>query len=281
MDKKEVKEKVLQTFQMYYSDEKLSLPIPIEKIVSSLKNVVLIPYSRYMQDFKITLEELSEILETNDACTYFEANSNRYIIFYNDVDMKIYTSYRYRWSIAHELGHIILGHCQNTNTKLFRNTLSDIEYKSLEEEADWFASYILVPHAIIFKYCYLDLNQNFIRHACKISSRASYNRFIDYKKWLEKLSFSAYDEAILNLTDENELYFWASKNIIHYKWCSIAKRIKSPIEVSKSDSSKYKPCSFCNPCIYSLSKQMLDKFEQLSISEKERVIKFIDELKKE
>lgn len=67
MNKKEVKEKVLQTFQTYYSNEKkLSLPIPIEKIISSLKNVVLVPYSRYMNDFKVTLEELVEMLETND-----------------------------------------------------------------------------------------------------------------------------------------------------------------------------------------------------------------------
>lgn len=82
MNKKEVKEKVLQTFESYCSNgENLSLPIPIEKIVASLKNVILIPYSRYMQDFKITLQEMSEILETNDACTYFESNSKRYIVF--------------------------------------------------------------------------------------------------------------------------------------------------------------------------------------------------------
>lgn len=282
MNKKEVKEKVLQIFKLYCSNgENLSLPIPIEKIITSLKNVVLIPYSQYVQDFNISLKEMVEILGTNDACTYFEANSKRYIVFYNDMDLKINISHRYRWSIAHELGHIVLDHCQSNSTKLFRNSLSDTKYEKFEEEADWFASYILVPHVMIFNYCFKSADKNFIRYACQISPKASYYRFIDYKQWLKKASLSAYDEAILNLTDKNEFYFLASKNIIHYKWCSVVKRIKSPIEVSKLDSSKYKPCSFCNPYIYSLSQQMFDKFERLSVSEKEKVINFIDELKED
>lgn len=62
-------------------------------------------------------------VESKDACTDFYANKNLYYIYYNDVDASVTTSNRYRWNIAHELGHILLKHHVNNQKQEFLEVL--------------------------------------------------------------------------------------------------------------------------------------------------------------
>lgn len=174
------------------------LPVPIKKITKSYKNIRLIPYSKHMKVCNLTYEEICSFAETMDACTDYIPRIGKYLIYYNDVDKIILDSNRYRWNIAHELGHILLNHHkENDKTRIFRNQLSTKEYNQLEEEADYFASLILVPYAPLTRFIVRDIQT--MQSYFKISKAAAGRRLYDFNMWKRHLNPSdSYDNAIFN-----------------------------------------------------------------------------------
>ena len=84
------------------------------------------------------------VLSGQDSDVYYWCG--RYKIIYNEQAYK----YRITYSIAHEIGHIILGHLVDfEKTRLSRGGLSDSEYWMLEREADIFAAELLMPMPIL------------------------------------------------------------------------------------------------------------------------------------
>ena len=145
--RQEIKDKVL--FALTHTN-KLDVPVNIKYIAKQFKNCRLIPYSKQMKRRNLSYEEMLSFAGTEDAFTDYE--NNLYLIYYNDLNPSIMKSNRYRWNIAHELGHVLLEHHKKNNkTRIFRNQLNDEEYDELEAEANYFAAYILFPHSIVAK----------------------------------------------------------------------------------------------------------------------------------
>ena len=182
LSKSEIKEIVIDTLKHFQetTNSKIQFPVPIKAIAKSYSNIRVIPFSKQMEMQNLTYMEMTKQCKTEDA--YTDYKNNMYIIYYNDVLSSKVSSKRYRWNIAHELGHIQLcHHIKFEQTKLFRNELSAGEYKTLEREADWFASYILAPYLPLY---FIGANsKEDIERICKISSDASGHRFDDYIKW--------------------------------------------------------------------------------------------------
>lgn len=200
----EIKESVIYVLNSYCqrSGNKIVLPIPVKAIAKSFKESIrVITFSRLMKDFGLSLDEAIAQCNTDDAYTDFDANSGTYIIYYNDITPSKISSNRYRWNIAHELGHIFLNHHTNwQQTKLFRSKLSDKEYRQLENEADRFAAYLLVPHILISLYKIQ--SKVSMMEVCKISKPAAERRYDEYTTWTRRLkssSFSTFDKAIWKL----------------------------------------------------------------------------------
>lgn len=177
-----------------------SIPINIKRVVAAQGNCRLVPFSKHMSKFNLSYSEMIVFAETDDACTFYLADEDKYLIFFNDIDHIMISSYRYRWSIAHELGHVILRHHALSNkTKLFRNQLSKEEYKQFEDEADCFASYLLVPHVAL--YMSRVRTQEELRKFCKISKAAADVRISEYNQWLENNRYPDWDRRDLHLLE--------------------------------------------------------------------------------
>lgn len=175
----------------------LDFPLNIKTIVKSYKNIRLTTYSNYMKRYHLDYKEMIEFAGTKDAFCDYHAEKDRYIICYNDLDSIIISSNRYRWNIAHELGHVLLRHHQdNDESCLFRNKLTDAKYKKLDAEADTFAAYILVPHAPLSHFNINDFSD--IAHYCKISNLAAKKRFVYYDTWLKESFFKSRYDFILD-----------------------------------------------------------------------------------
>lgn len=206
--KKEIKAAVLGLYKNFgYS----CLPVPVKSMAKSLSNCRLVPYSKVMEMRNLSYNEVITLMDTEDACTDYHAGRNEYIIYYNDLDKNRFMTYRYRWSIAHELGHVVLGHHKNSKkTRIYRNALSDSEYNQMELEADTFAAYLLVPHIL------LDMkgvhSPRGIANACKISHAAAESRYEAYVQWKEKWKPNRFDKHIKWL-------FYSSPNIQPYIYC--------------------------------------------------------------
>lgn len=103
-----------------------------------------------------------------EAKTLIERDTNDYLIVYDDS----FSRERIRWTIAHEIGHILLGHLINyEETALNRGGLTKAQYGVLEVEAHYFAEALLAPNYLLQLY---DIkNSNEISFLCDISKIAA------------------------------------------------------------------------------------------------------------
>jgi Zn-dependent peptidase ImmA (M78 family) len=153
-----------------------SYPIKVKKIAKSFNNLKIRKYSWFATKRNIRFWDACKYFDSDDGCCWFFCPKNEYVIFYNDRKNK----YRIRWTLAHELGHYILGHnITNAKTKLMRYSLSDNQYKIYEKEADCFARTLLAAPQIVSNFeisNHIDLST-----ICMISHEAAAN-IINYVK---------------------------------------------------------------------------------------------------
>ena len=108
---------------------------------------------------ELTEEKRSTCLLVSDESLILHNN-----IYYNDGAPKL----RARFSIAHEIGHIVLEHGEYLNPKK-------------ESEANYFASNFLAPRmAMHYAGC---KNQNDVAKIFQISQEAAQYAFDDYRRW--------------------------------------------------------------------------------------------------
>lgn len=86
------------------------------------------------------IEKAKEFMEINRSkdvygYTFFDFKNMEYVIYYDDVNTG---RNRQRFSVAHEIGHIVLGHID----KGIENS------DEAEKEADYFAGYIMCPDCL-------------------------------------------------------------------------------------------------------------------------------------
>lgn len=254
--RKEIKKAVYETLCNYPVP---FIPLKIKSLVRSFSNIRLIPYSKHMKRIGLTYNQMIYFANTMDACTDYYAESDLYIIYYNDVKKNITLSNRYRWNIAHELGHIILKHQKTHNkTRIFRSELSDPEYNELEAEADYFAQLILVPHVVL--YAFKVSTERQLKDFCQISGPAAFRRFRDYKQWIRQINGNDdYDRPLFHYY-HNFIYKKHCRTCDAYyiqstgKYCPICgnktlewgdgKMIYSKIELN--EKNKPKKCPICD-----------------------------------
>ena len=186
-------------------------PVPVKKIAKSIPNCKLIPYSRLAKDANTTIEEFITSVDTRDAYTDYIANGDMYIIGYNDVAEDLIASNRYRWNIAHEIGHVVLKHNKKLmRARLQRRSISSNEYREMEREADLFAKYLLVPYAAL--YILKTASESDIRKLCKVSKQAAKTEFSSYYDWRHNRFNCQYD-------------FLIARAFIHHYYCPKCEQI--------------------------------------------------------
>lgn len=162
-----INQKVLEVF--IECDIK-SFPIDCMYIIKKL-GYSLLKYS------ELSEEKRSSCLMVSDECLMLY-NS----IYYND-EMAIS---RIKFSLAHEIGHIVLNHGE------YMNPLK-------ETEANCFASNMLAPRmAIHYAKC---KNQNDVVKIFHISQEAAQYSFDDYRRWYRQIvihKMSTFDKAMYN-----------------------------------------------------------------------------------
>lgn len=104
---------------------------------------------------------INDLLPDEDAKSYYDGQ--QWIIIYNDLN-DITTS---RFAIAHELGHIFLGHA-TTHTK-YANVREFGSKPKSEQQADMFALRLLCPACVLMG---IDLHSaEEIAHVCRVPLR--------------------------------------------------------------------------------------------------------------
>lgn len=158
--------------------------LPIDPFVIAINNKWGVEKSGDIaKDLNFTREYvLNKFVKSKDGSAFYCFETTEYKIVYNE---SVSSLGRKRWTIIHEIGHIILKHFEDFNqTQITRGGLSEEEYKVLEQEADFFASQVLAP-PIILK----SLNVSSVvrlRTICGLSKQASENRYNNFINWLKR-----------------------------------------------------------------------------------------------
>lgn len=140
--------------------------------------------------------------EGADAKTQHLRGQADYLVVYDD---RVENYQRIRWTIAHEIGHIVLGHIVLGHltsfdaTALCRSSLTEVEYKALEREADTFAINLLAPMTIINRLPFIRTKADFMG-LCDLSGEASDNCMEELRllKSGQKLPFPIKEEDVLH-----------------------------------------------------------------------------------
>lgn len=106
----------------------------------------LITYDEMALNWNCTVEDICECLGEDGYCMY---NGQYYTIAYNNT---IKSKGRINFTLAHEIGHIILNHHKDFEvTEISKDNFTEEEYKILENEANCFARNILAPAPLVRK----------------------------------------------------------------------------------------------------------------------------------
>lgn len=166
-------------------------PISIMELIDNLNkngyNIQVDTYEQFMQ-FKnfcrekkgqcpLTYYEIGKMFKSNDGATAKFPKSDLLIIFYNSREP---IKGRINWTLAHELGHILLGHYQIMEPVIIqRRDIPNEPYKILEKEANWFARTLLC-HPYILAYYKIDTSGEIVE-LCNVSTQAASYREDDIK----------------------------------------------------------------------------------------------------
>ncbi|QQE76529.1 ImmA/IrrE family metallo-endopeptidase [Brevibacillus composti] len=147
------------------------LPVKVKKLAKHFPNLKIKTYSWFAKKHGMTLSEVCEFANSDEGCCWYIKSKNRYVILYNDM---VENAGRIRWTVAHELGHYILGHNESNNkTIIARSSLTDEEYDIFEKEANCFARTLLAPPNVLASLDFI--NPYFISELCLLSYEASCN----------------------------------------------------------------------------------------------------------
>lgn len=148
-----------------------------------------------------------------DAKTYLTSDG-RYVIVYDDA---VFSQGRIIWTIAHEIGHIVMGHLRDFEQTEIHKGLTLKENTVLEKEADTFASEFLAPAEVLIR-CQC-VKKNLIIKLCGLSEQAASYRENYLQAYEPNQVFEHIDQKLLKQFSS----FIINKDFLinlHFKICS-------------------------------------------------------------
>lgn len=118
-------------------------PIVLQQIIERYSGTIkVVPYSKLIRKHGVTREELIAMFDSEMGVCAYEPSTEHYIIYYNDALSRGW----FRFTIAHELGHIFLEHHKKAGTNILTRTFIPKEdYEEYEKEANVFGRNLLSP----------------------------------------------------------------------------------------------------------------------------------------
>lgn len=135
-----------------------TFPVPIFDVINQIDNLKVYSFKEMANLLNISEKQVSEEMALSDEGAIGTFGTNKIIILYNsNTDEKMIS--RIRFTLAHEIGHLILGHPFETdNAVLSRNGITETEDKLFEIEANNFAREFLAPTFIANSIDPLEVN---------------------------------------------------------------------------------------------------------------------------
>lgn len=144
--------------------------------IAKRKGYEVIPFSKA----KNQVTALFYKCEVNGGASYWNATKQKYVIYYNDDKNLTFQ----KFTIMHEIGHIILGHKEDSELA--------------ERMANYFAAYSLAPSPLIAKYSCEDKTD--LMNIFEVSDQCAnicFGRYLNWQNYGGDLK--DYEEELLHL----------------------------------------------------------------------------------
>ena len=134
-------------------------PIDVKRLLASFRQLYLFPYSTIgdRSDPEKRAAAIAALPSKDGFCTRIHdvlidfgdgpVDGYNWNIYYNDSSLEA----RIRFTLMHELGHVLLGHHQTLNTDTITGKEDDPEYRAADAQADQFSINILAPAPAVFQ----------------------------------------------------------------------------------------------------------------------------------
>ncbi|MDO4500691.1 MAG: ImmA/IrrE family metallo-endopeptidase [Erysipelotrichaceae bacterium] len=146
--------------------------VPIDPLdIAKRLDYILVPYSA------LTTEQVIELRKLGlDGTSFFNPKTQKYEIYYDDIFQKLA---RQRFTVSHEIGHIRLGHKQ--------------ESALAKKMADYYAAYLLAPSPLMSNCeSYLEVRDRFY-----LTDQCAYACFDRLSNWMKISGWKPYEIEIL------------------------------------------------------------------------------------
>ena len=182
--------------KLYSQLPRIKYPLDLNEVLSLIPNCKLMSYQKFADINHCSVNDVIALCQSKSGCTHYDVETNRYLILVNLAETSNYG--RRRWTIAHEIGHIVCGHhILSAVDKIAENSFAQINNQDYEIEADYFAVTLLSPLPL-FKAFEIQSARD-IQNTFGLSVEASDIRLKEYKIWLRNHRKTAWENDIVNM----------------------------------------------------------------------------------
>lgn len=124
------------------------IPFDVMAAIERLQYCTVRSFQEASARLGLSIADIVEYCESSTGCSYKKKGQDKYIILYNNApDI---SQSRKTFTLAHELGHISLGHMRALEKSCV--TARNRQYSSLETSANMFAAYLLCPAPVLYNF---------------------------------------------------------------------------------------------------------------------------------
>lgn len=182
--------------KLYSQLPRIKYPLDLNEVLSLIPNCKLMSYQKFADINHCSVNDVIALCQSKSGCTHYDVETNRYLILVNLAETSNYG--RRRWTIAHEIGHIVCGHhILSAVDKIAENSFAQINNQDYEIEADYFVATLLSPLPL-FKVFEIQSARD-IQNTFGLSAEASDIRLKEYKIWLKNHRKTAWENDIVNM----------------------------------------------------------------------------------
>ena len=184
-----------QILQIYRNLDGLSFPLDPRKPFQLMDNCKLMTYKTFSEINRCSLQEVFLLCESQSGCTHYDVSNDRYLVLFNSSTANNNVLGRIRWTLAHELGHVVLKHLPYiAEPHIAEHNFNNLSNPELEAEADYFAAAFLCPIPL---YEMLSIRSaRDIEYTFGLSREASECRWNDYLKWKQNHRKTAWENDL-------------------------------------------------------------------------------------
>lgn len=153
-------------------------PVDPFEIIDELDNCYIAGWDDLRKTFNIS-DPYNLKQRGLDAETTIRRGTSDYLIVYDDTVTYLP---RVRFTLAHEIGHIVLGHLTEFEGTSIQSGLPVSSKKVLETEADAFAAELLAPRTILRRFPGMKHDPNWLKDVCFLSGKAANIRADELKR---------------------------------------------------------------------------------------------------